>query len=176
MIYGTEKARSENNVDVDSPDVWEFMAPFFCVGCSSVLVCLHGTVRPTSFIRVDVQAPTRLEIMSCAMPRLYVAQMYSKPGSARCTLLESLFNVHSLLYILDNAFTDNTSRRTAMGELIALLVHLLTTVAWYSTWSSIVLDSHNHTNAALKPQCAMRTELLSVQASNETSNLYRGHN
>ena len=104
------------------------MAPFFCVGCSSVLVCLHCTVRPTSCIRVDVQAPTRLEIMSCAMPRLYVAQMYSKPASARCTILESLFNVHGLLSVLDNAVTHNTSRRTAAGRVLALLVHLLRAV------------------------------------------------
>ena len=141
------------------------MAPFFCVGCSSVLVCLHGTVRPTSCIRVDVQALTRLEIMSCAIPRLYVAQMYSKPASAPCTILESLFNVHNLLSVLDNAVTHNTSRRTAAGRLLALLVHLLTIVAWYSTWSSIVSNSYNHTDAAIWPQCAMQTELLSVQAS-----------
>ena len=30
-------------------------------------------------------------------------------------------------------------------------MHLLTTVAWYSTWSSIVSDLHNHTNAARRP-------------------------
>ena len=44
------------NIDADSPDVWELW-PFFCVGCSSVLVCLHGAVRPASCIRVVVQAP-----------------------------------------------------------------------------------------------------------------------
>ena len=46
---------------------------------------------------------------------------------------------------------QNTSRRTAAGRFVALLVHLLTTVAWYSTWSSIVSDLHNHTNAARRP-------------------------
>ena len=57
------------DIDADSPDIWEFMAPFFCVGCSSVLVRLHGTVRPASCIRMVVQAPhDRLKIMSCAMP------------------------------------------------------------------------------------------------------------
>ena len=85
-----------------------------------------------------------------------------------CTLLystgESVQCIHSLLYVLDNAVTHNTSRRTAAGSLIALLVHLLTTVAWYSTWSSIVSDSYSHANAALRSQRAMQTE-LSVQAA-----------
>ena len=85
-------------------------------------------------------------------------------ASARCTLLESLFNVYTLLYVLDSAVTHNTSRRTAAGRLIALLVHLLTTVAWYSMWSSIVSDLHNHTNAAQRPQRAIQAE-LSVQAA-----------
>ena len=43
------------NIDADSPYIWEFMAPFFCVGCSSVR--LHGTVRPASCIRVVMQPP-----------------------------------------------------------------------------------------------------------------------
>ena len=77
---------------------------------------------------------------------------------------ESIQCIHSLLYALNNAVTHNTSRRTAIGRLIALLVHLLTTVAWYSTWSSIVSDLHNHTNTALRPQRDMQTE-LSVQAA-----------
>ena len=39
-------------------------------------------------------------------------------ASARCSLLESLFNVYkSLLYVLDNV--NNTSRRTAACRLIA---------------------------------------------------------
>ena len=59
---------------------------------------------------------------------------------------------------LDNdAVTHNTSRRTAAaGRFIAFLVHLLTTVVWYSTWS-IVSDLHNHANAARRPQRAMQT-------------------
>ena len=47
------------------------------------------------------------------------------------------------------------------------LVNLLTTVAWYSTWSSIVWGLHSHTNAPRRPQRAMQT------ASND---LYRGRN
>ena len=43
---------------------------------------------------------------------------------------------------------------------IIYLVHLLKTVAWYSTWSSIVWGLHNHTNAARRPQCAVQTVLL----------------
>ena len=39
------------------------------------------------------------------------------------------------------------------------LVHLLTTAAWYSTWSSIVWDLHSHTNAARRPQFTMQTAL-----------------
>ena len=72
-------------------------------------------------------------------------------------------NTTHTLYVLDNAVTHNTSRRTAAGRLIALPVHLLTNVAWYSTWSLIVSDLHNHTNAALRPQRVMQTE-LSAQA------------
>ena len=66
--------------------------------------------------------------------------------------------MHSPLYVLDNAVTHNTTRRTAADRLVALPVHLLTTVAWYSMWSSIVLDLHNHTNVALRSQRAMQTE------------------
>ena len=39
------------------------------------------------------------------------------------------------------------------------LVHLLTTAAWYSTWSSIVWGLHSHTNAARTPQFTMQTAL-----------------
>ena len=39
------------------------------------------------------------------------------------------------------------------------LVHLLTTAAWYSTWSSIVWGLHSHTNAARRPQFTMQTAL-----------------
>ena len=38
-------------------------------------------------------------------------------------------------------------------------MHLLTTVAWYSTWSSIISGLHNHTNAARRSQRAMETVL-----------------
>ena len=102
-----------------------------------------------------------------------VAQIYSKPRNLGiiCTLYstgESVQCIHSLLYVLDNnAVTHNTSRRTAAGRLIALLVHLLTTVAWYTTRSSTVSDLHNHTNEALRPQRAMRTELSVQAASND---------
>ena len=76
-----------------------------------------------------------------------------------------MYTQSTVCFTVDNAVTHNTSRRTAAGKLIALLVHLLTTtVAWYSSWSSIVSDMHNHTNAALRPQRAMQTE-LSVQAA-----------
>ena len=39
------------------------------------------------------------------------------------------------------------------------LVHLLTTAAWYSTWSSIVWGLHSHTNAARRSQFTMQTAL-----------------
>ena len=39
-------------------------------------------------------------------------------------------------------------------------MHLFTTVAWYSTWYSIVSGLHSHTNAARRPQRAMQTVLL----------------
>ena len=107
---------------------------------------------------------TRSKIMlSCSMPRLLVliAQIYSNPRNLGvCTLYsigDSVQCIYRLLYVLDNTATHNTSRRTAAGRLIALLVHLLATVAWYSTWSSIVSDWHNHTNAAQRPQRAMQT-------------------
>ena len=38
-------------------------------------------------------------------------------------------------------------------------MHLLTTAAWYSTWSSIVWGLHSHTNAARRPQFTMQTAL-----------------
>ena len=38
-------------------------------------------------------------------------------------------------------------------------MHLLTTVAWYSTWSSTVWGLHSHTNAARRPQFTMQTAL-----------------
>ena len=54
-----------------------------------------------------------------------------------------------------------TTPRTAAYRPIAYLVHLLTTLAWYSTWSSIVSDLHNHTtNASRRPQRAMQTVLF----------------
>ena len=62
------------------------------------------------------------------------------------------------MYVLDDV-THNTSRRTAACRLIALLVHLLTTVAWYRTWSSIVPGLHNHKNAARRPQRDVQTAL-----------------
>ena len=55
------------------------------------------------------------------------------------------------------------------------LVHLLTTVAWYITWSSIVVGLHIHTNAARRPRRPMQTVLLCKRpptASN--NNMYRG--
>ena len=53
-------------------------------------------------------------------------------------------------------------------------MHLLTTVAWYSTWFSIVSDLHNHTNAARRPQRVMQTLLCKRHTT--TSNLYRRRN
>ena len=38
-------------------------------------------------------------------------------------------------------------------------MHLLTTAAWYSMWSSIVWGLHSHTNAARRPQFTMQTAL-----------------
>ena len=48
-------------------------------------------------------------------------------------------------------------------------MHLLITMAWYSTWPSIVSDLHNHTNSALRPQHAMQTEASMQAASNNIS-------
>ena len=48
-----QKKTWSKNIDFDSPDVWEFIAPFFVVvGCTSVF--LHVPVRPASCIRVFV--------------------------------------------------------------------------------------------------------------------------
>ena len=47
-----------------------------------------------------------------------------------CTLLERLFNVYRLLYVLNRAATHNTSRRTAAGRLIALYIYVQ---PWYGT-------------------------------------------
>ena len=53
------------------------------------------------------------------------------------------------------------------------VVHLLTTtVAWYSTWSSIVSDLHNHTNAARRLRRTMQIVLCKRPPT--TYNLYRG--
>ena len=61
-----------------------------------------------------------------------VSSIKSKPRNLGvCTLYtigESVQCIHSLLYILDDAVTINTSRRTAAGRLVAFLVHLLTNV------------------------------------------------
>ena len=51
---------------------------------------------------------------------------------------------------------------------------LLTTVAYNSTWFSIVSDLHNHTNASRRPQRAMQTVLRKRPLT--TYNLYREHN
>ena len=53
-------------------------------------------------------------------------------------------------------------------------MHLLSTVAWYRTWSSIVSDLHNHTNASRRPQRAMQTVLCKRPLT--TYNLYRERN
>ena len=53
-------------------------------------------------------------------------------------------------------------------------MHLLTTVAWYSTWSSIVWGLHSHTNAARRPERAMQTVLLCKRLPTASNNLYRG--
>ena len=55
-------------------------------------------------------------------------------------------------------------------------MHLLTTVAWYSTWSSIVWGLHSHTNAARRPERAMQTVLLCKRPPTASNNLYRGRN
>ena len=69
---------------------------------------------------------TRLEIMSLAMPRLYVALMYSKPASARCTLLESLSNVYTV-YCMFEIMLSPTTRREGLlrvGSLPCLCTYL----------------------------------------------------
>ena len=55
-------------------------------------------------------------------------------------------------------------------------MYLLTTVAWYSTWSSIIWGLHSHTNAARKPQRAMQTVLLCKRPPTASNNLHRGRN
>ena len=76
-------------------------------------------------------------------------------------------------------------------------MHLLTTVAWYSTWSSIVWGLHSHTkNAARRPQFTMQTALQhhlirlaqphecsskaaiyhANSSATSSNNLYRGRN
>ena len=59
-------------------------------------------------------------------------------------------------------FVRDTPTTHSEGLLLwvgALPVHLLTTAAWYSTWSSIVWGLHSHTNAARRPQFIMQTAL-----------------
>ena len=51
-------------------------------------------------------------------------------------------------------------------------MHLLTTVAWYSTWSSIVWGLHSHTNGARRPQRAMQTVLLCKRPPTASNSLY----
>ena len=55
-------------------------------------------------------------------------------------------------------------------------MHLLTIVAWYSTWSSIVWGLHSHTNAARRPEHAMQTVLLCKRppTASRSNNLHRG--
>ena len=55
-------------------------------------------------------------------------------------------------------------------------MHLLTTVVWYSTLSSIIWGLHSHTNAARRPQRAMQTVLLCKRPPTASNNLYRGRN
>ena len=50
------------------------------------------------------------------------------------------------------------------------------TVAWYSTWFSIVWGLHSPTNAARRPQRAMQTVLLCKRLPTASDNLYRGRN
>ena len=54
-------------------------------------------------------------------------------------------------------------------------MHLLTTVTWYSTWSSIVSELRNHTNAARRPQRAIMQTVLCKRPPT-APNLYRGRN
>ena len=134
-------------------------------------VCVARCSRPAVFIwlckfhTIEDHVLCHATVVSITNKRI---QNRGKSASARCTILleSSVQCIHSLLYVLDNAVTHNTSRRPAAGRLIALLVHLLTAMAWYSTWSSIVSNLHNHPNAALRPQRAMQTELTLQAASN----------
>ena len=146
------------------------MAPFFGGWTLFRMFAWYGAAG--QLYSCGCASSTRSKIMSCATPRLYVAQIYSKPRNLGvCTL--SVQSIHSPLYVLDNAATHNTSRRTAGGRLIALLVHLLETVAWYSTYSSIVSDLHNHTNAARRPQRAMQTVLCKRPPTGEDGDTNR---
>ena len=55
-------------------------------------------------------------------------------------------------------------------------MQLLTTVAWYSKWSSFVWGLHSHTNAARRPQRTMQTVLLCKRPPTASNNLYQGRN
>ena len=73
--------------------------------------------------------------------------------------------------------TPTTHSEGLLLRVAHYLVHLLiTTVAWYSTWSSIVWGLHSHTNAARRPQRAMQTVLLYKRPPTASNNLYRGRN
>ena len=73
--------------------------------------------------------------------------------------------------------TTHIAKDCCMLRVAHYLVHLLiTTVAWYSTWSSIVWGLHSHTNAARRPQRAMQTVLLYKRPPTAYDNLYRGRN
>ena len=69
--------------------------------------------------------------------------------------------------------TVPTTHREGLLRLGSLpCVHLVTTLAWYGTWSSIVSGLHNHSNTARRPQRAMQTVLRNRLPT--ASNLYRG--
>ena len=55
-------------------------------------------------------------------------------------------------------------------------MNLRTTVAWYSTRSSIVRGLHSHMNIARMRQRAMQTVLLCERPSTASNNMYRGRN
>ena len=91
--------------------------PNFCAGFTSV--CLHGTVRLASCIRVVVQLPHDRRTQIYSKPRnLSVCALYS--------IGESVQRIRRLLYVLDNAANHNKSQRTTVvaGRFIALCTYL----------------------------------------------------
>ena len=157
-----DRKNMTENINADSPDVWEFMAPFFLSDALPYwYVCMVRCGQPAVFVGLCKLHTIDDHVLCHATVVVSGTDVFEAEESRRLhvIILWRVCSMYTQSVVLDNTVTHNTSRRTAAGRLIALLVHLWTTLASYSTWSSIVSDLHNHTNAALRPQRAMQTEL-----------------